>query len=60
MLAAKNPGHPTNRPDAQTLSDLYAVKTAREIAAMYGVTEVTVRSWIAKYRREIERPDSKK
>ena len=58
MLSNKRPGHPTKRPDIETLNNLYEVKSAREIAAMYGVAEVTVRAWIARYRKDLEQQKS--
>ncbi len=53
MLEIKNRGRISKRPDVDTLSDLYAQKSAHEIATMYGVADATVRSWIARYRREL-------
>lgn len=52
MLPVKKAAHATKRPDIETLDALYAEKSAREIAVMYGVAEPTVRSWIARYRRD--------
>ena len=53
MLEKKQAGRISKRPDVDTLSKLYAEKSAREIAAMYGVSEATVRSWILRYRKEL-------
>lgn len=53
MLEKKQAGRISKRPDIDTLSRLYAEKNAREIAAMYGVSEATVRSWILRYRRDL-------
>ena len=52
-LERKHTGRISKRPDIDTLSSLYAKKSAREIAAMYGVTDATVRRWIAEYRRDL-------
>ena len=54
MLEKKHAGRPSNRPDIDTLSDLYSVKTAHEIANLYGVADTTVRRWIARYREDLE------
>lgn len=54
MLEEKKGGRPSKRPDIKTLSKLYAEKTAHDIAVMYGVADVTVRSWIARYRRDLK------
>lgn len=53
MLETKSRGRSSKRPDIDTLSALYAEKSAHEIAVLYGVSEATVRSWIARYRREL-------
>lgn len=55
MLAKKRGGRISKRPDIDTLSALYAAKSASEIAAMYGVSEATVRAWIARYRRDLKK-----
>ncbi len=52
-LEKKRAGRTSKRPDIDTLSDLYSVKTAHEIAVMYGVADATVRRWIARYREEM-------
>lgn len=54
MLSNKRSGHPTNRPDIETLNNLYEVKSAREISELYGVAESTVRRWISRYRNDLE------
>ena len=51
MLETKRRGRDSKCPDIDTLSNLYAEKSAHEIAVMYGVADATVRSWIARYRR---------
>ena len=53
MLEKKQAGRISKRPDVDTLSKFYAEKSARESAAMYGVSEATVRSWILRYRKEL-------
>lgn len=53
MLEKKQAGRTSKRPDVDTLSKLYAEKSARDISIMYGVSEATVRSWILRYRREL-------
>lgn len=53
MLETKSRGRSSKRPDIDTLSALYAEKSAHAIAVMYGVSDATVRSWIARYRREL-------
>lgn len=58
-LGKKRGGRISKRPDIDTLSSLYAVKSASEIAAMYGVSEATVRAWIARYRRDLYAEASK-
>lgn len=50
----KKGGRPSNRPPLDELQRLYLDKTAREIAEQYGVKESTVRSWIARARKECE------
>lgn len=42
----KRGGRPTNRPDPDTLRELYRTYTAREIAEMYGVAKATVARWV--------------
>lgn len=58
MLAKKRGGRISKRPDINTLSSLYADKSAREIATMYGVAEETVRKWIAEYRRDLKKKET--
>lgn len=53
MLDRKQAGRTSKRPDVDTLSKLYAEKTAHDIAVMYEVSEATVRSWILRYRKEL-------
>lgn len=52
MLEPKRGGRPSKKPTIEELDYLYQKKTAREIAAFYGVTENTVRRWIHEYRKE--------
>ena len=52
MLKPKKNGRPSKKPTMEELDYLYTQKTAREIAAFYGVTEQTVRRWIHEYRKE--------
>lgn len=54
LKIAISPGRPTKRPDIAVLSKLYESHTAREIAAIYGVSTATVRGWIYQYRRKDE------
>lgn len=54
MLEEKRAGRVSRRPDIDTLSRLYAEKSASEIAAMYKVSEAAVRSWIARYRKDLK------
>ena len=42
----KRGGRPTNRPDPDTLAELYRTHTARQIARMYGVKRGTVAHWV--------------
>lgn len=58
MLEEKRAGRTSRRPDIDTLSRLYAEKSAHDIAVMYGVAEATVRSWIARYRRDLKQQKS--
>lgn len=58
MLETKRRGRASKRPDIHTLSDLYAVKSAHEIAVVYGVADATVRAWIARYRKDLEQQKS--
>lgn len=44
-------GRPSKRPPLENLAHLYSVFTAQEIADLYGVKLATVRSWIARARR---------
>lgn len=53
-IAKKKSGRPTNRPSLDMLAMLYQNLTASEIAKQYGVKESTVRSWIARARKEVE------
>lgn len=48
----KKSGKRSVKPDADTLSKLYAEHTMAEIAEMYGVSRNTVKFWIWKYRKE--------
>lgn len=45
--------HPgtSKRPPLDELAKLYAEHTAKEIGTMYGVSESTVRSWVARARK---------
>lgn len=45
----------TKRPPIETLADLYAHHTTKEIAGIYGVPENTVKSWIYRYRHPYEK-----
>lgn len=49
----KKGGRPSKRPSVDMLNMLYGRMTAREIAEQYGVKEATVRSWIARARKEV-------
>lgn len=51
-IELKQGGRPTKRPSDDVLADMYRTHTARQIADEYGVTEATVRSWIARIRRK--------
>jgi uncharacterized protein YjcR len=51
-IKRKAGGRPTNRPPKEQLAMLYSSMTAQEIATYYGVSVATVRSWIARYRKE--------
>ena len=50
-IERKAHGRPSKRPSQEQLTELYKTMTAKEIGRKYGVPEVTVRSWIAHYRR---------
>lgn len=52
MLEYKKKGKPSKKPSAEELSRLYETKTAKEIAFQLGVSESTVKHWIADYRKE--------
>lgn len=56
----KRGGRPTNRPDAETLADLYRTHTARQIAQMYGVAKGTVEQWVWADRHGETRGDNRK
>lgn len=45
-------GRESKRPSLESLAQLYACYTAPELAEMYGVSVNTVRSWIARARRQ--------
>lgn len=47
----KAKGRPSKRPTETELSFLYSQMTAKEVAAHYGVSLHTVKTWIAYYRR---------
>ncbi len=49
-IPKKKHGRPTRKPDNDTLRELYAVKTAKQIANEYEVATVTVRKWIQQAR----------
>lgn len=49
----KKGGRPSKRPSVDMLNMLYKTMTAREIAEQYDVKEATVRSWIARARKEV-------
>ncbi len=51
-IAKKKGGRPSKKPPIEVLGLLYQNMTAKEIANEYGVTESTVRSWIARARKE--------
>lgn len=53
-LAKKKGGRPSKRPSVEMLNMLYQNMTAKQIADEYGVKESTVRSWIARARKESE------
>lgn len=50
-IAKKKGGRPSKKPSIEMLNMLYQSMTAKEIAEKYGVTESTVRSWIARARK---------
>lgn len=50
-IVKKQGGRPTKRPSAEKLQEMYSHMTAREIADECGVSESTVRSWIARLRK---------
>jgi len=52
MIAKKKAGRPSKRPSNLELAMMYHCMTAPEIGAKYGVSEFTVRNWIAKARKE--------
>lgn len=52
MLTKKKGGRPSVRPPLEELSKLYSTKTAKEISVMYKVPLPTVRTWIARARKE--------
>ena len=53
MLEPKKTGRPTKKPSIAELDMLYRNMTVRELANHYEVAEVTVRRWIAAYRKEL-------
>lgn len=51
MVKEKKSGRMSQIPDESELVAKYAVMTAKELAEEYGVAEITVRRWIARYRK---------
>ena len=54
MLQKKNKGRTSKRPSMEELSELYSRLTAKQIADQFGVSDSTVRHWIATYRKQLE------
>lgn len=54
-IPKKEGGRPSKRPSNEQLALLYQANTAKAIAEKYGVSEYTVRNWIAKARKEQEK-----
>lgn len=52
IIEKKNGGRPTKRPVTAELAMLYSMMTAKEIGEKYGVSQYTVKNWIAKARKE--------
>lgn len=53
-ITKKKGGRPSKKPDINVLNMLYQTMTAKQIAEHYDVKEATVRSWIARARKENE------
>lgn len=62
MVKEKKSGRMSKIPDESELVAKYAVMTAKELAKEYGVAEITVRRWIARYRKleKSEQPEGRK
>jgi uncharacterized protein YjcR len=54
IIPRKKGGRPSKRPTAYELSVMYRFMTSVEIAKKYDVSPATVRSWLCRYRKEIE------
>lgn len=52
LFERKKMGRPTNRPDTNTLAELYNSCTITEIAEKYNVKPATVRYWISQERKK--------
>ena len=57
ILAEKQHGRPSSRPDNGTLLMLYSGMTANELAKRYKVSEDTIRRWIRLARKEMKVQD---
>lgn len=55
MIAVKPNGRRSKKPTEEELAMMYGGMTAKEVGEYYGVTESTVRKWLAEYRKESRR-----
>ena len=54
MIKRKKLGRASKKPTEAELASLYSQMTAKEVASHYGVSESTVRKWVADYRKQEE------